>query len=411
MNMYVLVDCNNFFVSCERLFNPRLENLSVIVLSSNDGCVVARSQEAKRLGILMGEPYFKVRDLCERQRVVVYSSNFELYGDISRRVMDVLASAAPDIQIYSIDEAFLQMSQENLFAHCLEIRRKIEQWVGIPVSLGIGPTKTLAKAASKMAKKEHKGVFDLSLPALQDEVLAQFPVRDIWGVGRRWEEKLRGLGLLTAQALRDQDLSFIRKQMGVVGERIVLELRGMSCLELEEAEPNKSITCSRVFGKPVTEIKELAEAISTYSANACTKLREQGSCAQAISVYVEVRNDSRSVYNTVAAFPIPTCDTPRVIRAAKRCILQLFRPGQIYKKCGIVLLDLLPESAVIPDLFLGTPDPKRRKLAETIDAINADRGKNTLFYGAMGVNPPWKPRSEKRTARYTTSWDELPIVS
>ncbi len=409
--MYILVDCNNFFVSCERLFNPFLENRPVVILSNNDGCIISRSQEAKKLGVRMGEPYFKCRELCERQGVVVHSSNFELYGDISRRVMDVLADATPDIEIYSIDEAFLRISAQNFSDYCREIRSKIKQWIGIPVSLGIGPTKTLAKMANILAKTDPAGIFDLSSPVQQEEVLAKFPIGDIWGIGRRWEKQLRGLGLFTAKTLRDQDLSFIRKQMGAVGERLVLELRGISCLGIEEEEAKKSITSSRSFGKRITEIQELGEAISTYTANACRKLRAQGSCTQAICVYVEIRHgDTRSVDSRVMGFPHPTNDTLQIITAAKRCILQLFRAGEIYKKCGITLFELSPENALIPDLF-EVPDPKRKRLTDAIDAINAGHGKNTVFYGAMGINPQWKTRCQKRTARYTTSWDELPIVS
>jgi len=414
---FVLADCNNFYVSCERLFNPRLKKRAVIVLSNNDGIVVARSQEAKDLGIAMGEVFFKIRDLCERQRVVVYSSNYQLYGDISGRVMEMLRSMAPEMQIYSIDEAFLQFSDagpERLFDDCIQMRGKILQWVGIPVSFGIGPTKTLAKAGNKMAKKKKDGVFDMRSTDVQEEVLAKFPIRDIWGIGRRWEEKLKGFGIFTAKQLREQDLPFIRKQMGVVGERIVLELRGTSCLELEEAEPNQSIMCSRSFGRAVTEESDLKEALATHAASACVKLREQESCAQAICTYLEAQTDNktgeRQSYSAIVSFPLPTSDAPEVIRAAHECLHHLFREKQFYKKCGVILLDLIAESAVIPDLFLGSSDPKRRRLAEAVDTVNASRGKNTLFYGAMGINPQWKMRSENRSPRYTTSWDELPIV-
>lgn len=422
-SQYVLVDCNNFYVSCERLFNPRLENRAVIVLSNNDGCVVARSQEAKDLGIAMGEPFFKIKDFCERQRIIVYSSNYQLYGDISSRVMQVLTDMAPEIQIYSIDEAFLLfpagMSIDAVIAACIAIRNRVKKWVGIPTSLGIGPTKTLAKAANKRAKKDLvNGVFDLSSPLVQEEVLKTFPIRDVWGIGARSEMRLKGLGIHTAKQFRDMDATFLRRQMGVVGERTRLELQGISCLPLEETvEMPQSITCSRSFGRSVTELAELAEALATYAASACEKLRTHQCCARAINVFLEARLDAqehngafRQYFSTVASFPIATSDTPQVIRAAHQVLPLLYRKEMRYKKCGVVLLDLIPETSVIPDLFLGGPDPKRQRLAETVDTLNEKFGKNAIFYGAMGCEPEWKVRAESRTPRYTTSWSDLPVV-
>lgn len=414
--MIVLVDCNNFYASCERLFNPRLEKRPVIVLSNNDGCVVARSQEAKRLKIAMGEPFFKIRDLCRREGVVALSSNYQLYGDLSERVMQILAEMAPVAEVYSIDEAFLHfpasMSIEDVRERCQAIRERVKRWVGIPTSLGIAPTKTLAKAANDLAKKG-SGIFDLSDPAVQEQVLQTFPVGDIWGVGRRSEEKLRLLGAETAWQLRSLPPSQIRRKMGVVGERIVLELGGISCLKLADVQPKKNIACSRSFGKVITDLYELEEALSTYVANACIKLRQQSSCAQALCVYVETlvdpRSGSRQHFNTTLPLPLPTNDTPRLIHAAKWCLARLFRKEERYKKCGVILLDLLPEAHVIPDLFL-SHDPKRRKLAATVDALNLRYGRHTLFYGAMGINPSWKIRCERRSPRYSTRWDELAIV-
>jgi DNA polymerase V len=277
----------------------------------------------------------------------------------------------------------------------------------------------LAKVASKRAKKDLvNGVFDLSSPLVQNEVLRTFPIRDVWGIGARTEVLLKGLGIYTALQFREMDLTLVRRQMGVVGERMCLELQGIRCLPLEEeAEAPQSITCSRSFGKIVTEIGELAEALSTYAASACEKLRAHQCCAQAVCVFLEARVEDkgdgafRQHSSTVIAFPIATNDTPQVIRAAVQSLPSLYRSGMRYKKCGIVLLDLIPETSVIPDLFLGGPDPKRQRLAETVDALNDKYGKNALFYGAMGCEPEWKMRSESRTPRYTTSWDELPIIN
>ena len=415
----VLVDCNNFYVSCERLFNPALEGRPVIVLSNNDGCVVSRSQEAKQLGIAMGEPFFKIRDLCTKKKVAVYSSNYQLYGDLSGRVMTVLSSMNPDLQIYSIDEAFLRypstIAPEQVVAQCVDIRRIIKQWIGIPTSLGIASTKTLAKVATKLAKKcPGSGVVDLTASALQEEVLKVFPIREVWGIGARLEEKFHALGMRTAWDLCSADPTFIRRQIGVVGERMVWELRGISCLPLEEASSKKSISCSRSFGERVTDLDTLAQAVSSHVALACEKLRSQGSCASAMSVYVAVLADSktgeRRYFESTASFPIPTNSTPVAIRAAKERLSHLFLTGQQYKKCGVVMMGLVPESSVAPDLFLGGVDPRSRHVADVVDSINAQFGRDTLFYGATGAVRRWTARSEWRSRRYTTCWDELAEV-
>lgn len=414
---FVLADCNNFYVSCERLFNPKLEGRPVIVLSNNDGCIVARSQEAKQLGFKMGEPYFKVKDFCRRMGVAVYSSNYQLYGDISQRVMCILSGMAEEIEIYSIDESFLQyfdIASDVLEVNCCEIRRIVKKWTGIPISLGIAPTKTLAKVAADYAKKNKAGVFNLSLPEIQKKILQDYPIEEIWGIGSRWKEKLYILGIRTAWEFREMDPVVIRRKMGVVGERMLWELRGISCLRLEEAVPKKSITCSRSFGKVVTESSELAEALSNYVNTACIKLRQQSSCAQAMCVFTESVFDSQTGarrYNSAAAsFSMPTYDTPQIITKAKQCLMQLYRKGEQYKKCGIILLDLISEANIVPDLFLGGIDPKRSALMYAVDGINAKFGKNILFYGAMGVQQTWKMRSDKRSSYNTTSWKCLPIV-
>lgn len=419
MPHFALVDCNNFYVSCERLFNPRLEGLPVIVLSNNDGCVVARSQEAKKLNIAMGAPFFKIRDLCLQFNVVVFSSNYQVYGDISERVMRILADRCPDIQIYSIDEAFLTypdaMAADAVLKECSEMRRIIKKWVGIPTSIGLATTKTLSKVANDMAKKDRtRGIFDLRPLSVQQEVLKDFPIEDVWGIGSRLSARLRGLGIFTAAEFRDMEPSFIRKKMGVVGERMVWELRGVSCLPLEQPKDKKSIGCSRSFGKAVSEPSDLAEALATHVHTACVKLRQQRSCAQALCVsleaYLDMQAGTRRYFSTVIPFAMPTNDTAEIIGAAKKCLSHLFCKGLLYKKCGIILLDLLPENSVIPDLFLGTMDPKRQKLLHAVDHINRQLGKNTLFYGAMGVNPRWKMRSERRSRCYTTDWEELAVA-
>lgn len=416
---YVLVDCNNFFVSCERLFNPKLERRPVVILSNNDGIIIARSEEAKKLGIGMGEPFFKVRDFCRVHRVLSYSSNFQLYGNLSDRIMSLLRSAAPEIQIYSIDEAFLRFPKasegEELVNYCKEVRSKVKRWVGIPVSMGIGPTKTLAKAANKIAKQRRDGVFDLREAEVQQKILKRFAVGDIWGVGRNWEEKLHSLGIRTAEEFRNMDPVFVRKQMGVMGERMLRELQGIGCLSLEAHTASKSIMCSRSFSLPLTNLDHLSEAISTYAASACQKLRAQKSCVQAICVWVEALGEGndgrRHSQSGTASFPLATQDTPEVIASAKQIIAKLFCTKERYKKCGIILLDLIPEKNVIPDFFLGGIDPKRTLLTRSIDRFNAKRGKEAVFYAAMGTDRPWKMRCENRSKRYTTCWNELALVT
>lgn len=415
MSYFILADCNNFFVSCEKLFNPRLEGQPVIVLSSNDGCVVSRSQEAKKLGIKMGDPFFKIRDFCERMKVRVYSSNYKLYGDISQRVMEVLLSVAEEIEIYSIDEAFLKFSEsrasENVLQLCRELRRKVKRWVGIPISLGAAPTKTLAKVANDMAKKDRSvGVFDLTSSALQKQILQAYPVGEIWGIGPRLSERLHAVEIRTAWEFREAEPTFIRRKMGVVGERMLWELRGISCIPLDEPAPKKNICFSRSFGKVVSDPVELAEALSTYVCGACVKLRGQNSCTNAITVFLEAvldaKEGSRRHYGITASFSHPTNDTPQIITAAKYCLKKMFIETERYKKCGIILLDLISEDLVIPDLFLGSRNPKRRKLMDAVDSLNIYYGKNTIFYGSSGIGRSWKTRSNKCSQHYT-EWKGL----
>ncbi len=418
MKYFALVDCDNFYVSCERLFNPSLEGRAVIVLSNNDGCVVARSQEAKKLGIAMGAPYFQIKQLCERLKVAVYSSNYALYGDLSQRVMHILGNIAEDIEIYSIDEAFLTFSSKSpieLLEICREVRRKIKKWVGINVSIGIAPTKTLAKVATSFAKKNGQGIYGIG--SKPEMILKNFPVEDVWGVGSSTRAKLAARGITTAWEFQMQDPLSIRKLMGVVGERMLWELRGVSCLPLERVAAKKSISKSRSFGKILTLQTDISEALSTYVNTACVKLRQQKSCTQAICVYLELAIDYSSnvpytgprQHSTIITFDFPTNDTPQIINAAKRGLTYLFREGLRYKKCGVVLLDLMPEARVAPDLFSNKIDKKRQQVAEVFDNLNSRFGKNTLFYGAMGVNPHWKMR-RKENFKSDSSWDGLPIV-
>lgn len=405
--MIVLADCNNFFVSCEKVFNPSLEGLPVIVLSSNDGCVVSRSNEAKKIGIKMGEPYFQIKEFCVRHKVVVFSSNFQLYKDLSRRVMSILSDGVADIEIYSVDEAFIFSASKEVFSDCIDLRKKVKRWVGIPISFGIAPTKTLAKVAGSLAKKSDVGVFDISDPEIQKEVLQSYPIGDVWGIGSRLAQLLKTMGIRTALEFREMDPPIVRKKMGVIGERMLWELRGMSCNHLEDPKPKKSITVSRSFGKVISEQSELAEALATFTSSACEKLRRQKSKAAGLSIFL---GDGLEVYDEKEIFHSPTSDTSEIIAAAKMLLARIFSPNKRYKKCGIVLFDFSPEDAVSSDLFCQKENPKKRALMQTVDLLNGRLGKNRIFFGAMGVNPEWNSRSNEHSGHNTLDWDHLPIV-
>lgn len=415
MNQFILVDCNNFYVSCQRIFNPSLEGRPVLVLSNNDGCVVARSQEAKRLGIKMGEPFFKIKQFCEMQHIKIFSSNYQLYGDISDRIMSILSDFAEEIQIYSIDEAFLVLSDnERLFDFCLQIREIIKKWVGIPTSIGIAPTKTLAKVANYLAKKENiSGVVDLRSSREQEKALMNLPVEEIWGIGGKFTEKLHVMGIHTADAFVRCDPYRIRNKFGVVGERILWELRGISCLSLEKIKPKKSIICSRSFGSSISNKEEMYEAISTYASMAALQLRKQKHCVQVIHVFVETNFDKETGRRHVTGCTLPlqdaTDDTLRIITAAKLCMDKLYFEGIKYKKCGITMLDLVSKNSIIPNLFEKKQN-RRENLMSTIDAINDRLGKDTVVVAAIGLKQKWRMRRDQCSDRYTTNWNEIAIV-
>ncbi len=417
MGPFVLVDCNNFYVSCERVFNPKLDGRPVIILSNNDGCVVARSKEAKALGIKMAVPFFTIKELCQREGVIVQSSNYRLYGDLSSRIMEILSSHAPECEVYSIDEAFLRypsslLSQE-LFHACCQLREKIKRWVGIPVSLGIGRTRTQAKLANEKAKGADClcGVFDLSSAADYEEILNEFSTEDVWGIGSRWSKKLTQYGINTALQFARKDPSTIRSIMGVAGERTYWELQGKPCISLDDLGYRKSIMSSRSFGRTVVDLSELEEALSTYVFQACVKMRRQGSYAQAIQVYLKATDITESgkfkFFYATHPFAYPVHETTTIITAAKAILRKIYSSDERYKKCGVILLDLIPEERVPRDLFSSLDSNKDKTLSKAIDQINQKFGKGTLFYAAMGTQQSWKMRSETRSPCYTTNWEEL----
>ena len=418
-DIFALVDCNNFYVSCERIFEPSLEGRPVVVLSNNDGCVVSRSNEAKKLGIGMGVAFFQVKDLAEKHGVVALSSNYTLYADMSRRVMETLCSFTPEIEVYSIDEAFLNLSGfgDNLTDYGRTIRRTVKQWTGMPVSIGIAETKTLAKIANRIAKRspEADGVFELTDQARIDEALAKTGVEHIWGIGIKTCIKLKRAGIKTALALRGVDTEWMRRRFGVTGVRTVYELRGICCYELEEQPPTKKgITVSRMFGRKVETVEELKEAIASYASRAGEKLRDEGLAAGAMTVFVMTSrfvNPRKRYFNSHGVnFPTATNYTPELIEYATGAIERLYKKGFLYAKAGLILGELVPEGKVQGNLFDQSDRRKSKRLMQAIDAVNAKLPDSPLIWAAEGIDQPWQAKFAKRSKRYTTQWDELAEV-
>ncbi len=421
--MYALVDCNNFYASCERVFQPRLEKLPIVVLSNNDGCVIARSNEAKELGIAMGTPYFEIERSAKRGGIAVFSSNYALYGDMSRRVMQVLTQFAPSREIYSIDECFLDLAglPFDLTAHALRMARGVRRSTGIPVSIGIAPTKTLAKLANRIAKKGGSPdgpVLDWARLEYPGTVLASIAVEDVWGIAGRLGKRLRGLGIGDARALREADPKAIRREFGVVPERIVWELRGVSCLPLEAAPPpRKQILTSRSFGTRLTERSDLRAAVAHFAARAGEKSRAGGLAAQALQVFVQTSpfDTAQPYYSNAAtlAFEAPVQDSGVLIRAALRGLDRIFRPGRAYQRAGIMLLDLVPAGRIQGSLFADSAalDAGRSAmLMAALDRINRRHGRGTLRYASEAASERWVMRQQLKSPAYTTRWEELPRV-
>lgn len=412
--LFALVDCNNFYASCERVFNPKLRGVAIVVLSNNDGCVIARSNEAKKLGIQMGEPFFKCRPIIQKHGVKVFSSNFALYGDMSRRVMTVLEQFSPDLEIYSIDEAFLRLDGLPIIAeeYGREMRATVYRWTGIPVSIGIAPTKTLAKTANRIAKKvpELGGVMDFSSLPSPDDYLAMIDIGDVWGVGRQYAKMLRARGITNALKLKNTELKWIRKHMTVVGERMVLELRGTPCIPLEDAPPpKKSIICSRTFGKKVTNQDDLEQALASFAARATEKLRRQHSVAGKIEILVKTSAFEGDYHSDSAIATLPySNDTRPFVRAVREMLEEIFVRGLTYKKAGVMLLDIRPENMAQEDLFApNTAATLNPALMKAMDRINTEWGSGTVTLAAEGLRKAWKMRQENISKRYTTQWGEL----
>lgn len=420
--MFALVDVNNFYCSCERVFNPKLEGRPLVVLSNNDGCAVARSNEAKALGVKMGASWFQMKDLAKEHGIVALSSNYTLYGDMSDRVMQVLKGYSPSVEVYSIDESFLQLdglagmwpSYTDLGQH---MRERVRMWTGLPVCAGIAPSKTLAKLANHLAKKnpEFNGVCDLNAMSAADvdSYFSKLDVGEVWGIGRRHQVQLIALGIGTVQDLRSASPKRLRDRFGVVMERTVNELQGMACLALDEVAPvRKQIISSRSFGEMILTIDGLREAVSTYVTTAAEKLRGEGSICNVVSVFIETNRfrEQDKQYSNSITIPLTeaTADARRLIAAALFGLKQIYRPGYSYKKAGIVLLEIQP-AAERQQLLFKDEDPRSAKVMKVMDALNGEYGRSTVSLASSGIQKRWLAKFEKRTPHYTTNWDHLPV--
>ena len=421
---FALVDVNNFYVSCERIFKPTLEKIPIVVLSNNDGCAVARSDEVKALGVKMGTPWFKMKDLAREQGILAFSSNYALYGDMSNRVVQILRDFSPDTEVYSIDESFLRIEtvahlHGGAVAMGHQMRQRIKEWTGLPVCVGVGPSKTLAKFANHLAKKnpEFEGVCDLHVIPRVERLrrMSCVAVGEVWGVGGRIARRLSEMSIHTVLDLRNASPKEIRRHFGVVLERTCNELRGISCLALDDvAVPKQQIMSSRSFGRPVHTIEELRESIASYLARAAEKLRQQQSVSAAVYVFIQTNRFSQNEqYQASLTVPLyePTDNTQTLTAAALAGLEVMYRSGYQYKKAGVMLTLLSDKRAGQRSIFddvVGTQ--KSTELMRALDKINGDYGHGTVRSGVSGVDQRWAMRHENRSPRYTTRWDELPIV-
>lgn len=417
--MFALIDCNNFYASCERLFRPDLRTSPIVVLSNNDGCVIARSNESKALGIAMGAPFFQIKELCRKHQIVAFSSNYTLYGDLSQRVMATIEQEWPHCEVYSIDEAFLDLSSlpaQYIDSFCTHLQQKILKEVGIPVSIGIGPTKTLAKAANYLCKKVLKTpVFYLS-PEVRSRWLSKIDVGEVWGIGRKWAAKLMKSGIHTALDLATADAHHLKKQYNVVLMRTALELGGLSCGGLsEEVALKQSIMSSKSFGVMQNQFADVACSVSSHCARAVEKLRAQHLVAQRMLVFVHTNRFREDLAQHCQSIEIkfinPTDDVRIITKYAKRCLKRIYKSGYWYKKAGVCLEELIPKGLRQMDMFHQPSDAQLEKtehLMGVLERINHKFGRHTLRLAAEGYAKPWAMRSELKSPAYTTRFSELP---
>ena len=413
--MIALADCNNFFASCERVFSPGLKNKPIVVLSNNDGCVIARSNEAKALGIKMGEPVFKARNIIEKNNVYVFSTNFALYGDMSSRVMSLLNHMSPEIEIYSIDEAF--MNFDGIKDHlklASKMRRTIKKHTGIPISIGIAKTKTLAKIANHVAKKYTKeGVYVLTGSDKILKILEYLPVSKIWGIGSRYSRMLNSEGIKTAYDFTQLNEEWVLKKMTIMGLRLQNELKEKSCFSIDTYPPRKKNICtSRSFGVPVRELRLIQEAITTHAVRCAEKLRAEKSCARYVSVVLKTNpfdtlGEYYSGYRSMA-LSIPTNDTLEIIRSANIILKSIYKKGLTYKKAGVIVGDIIPEDQVQLNLFDTEKDHiSRKNLYGALDRVNQKMGRDKIQILGQGIKKRWGVKRQRVSPCYTTQWDQL----
>ncbi len=415
-NRIALVDCNSFYVSCERLFNPKIQKKAVVVLSNNDGCVISRSREAKDLGIKMGEPYFKVKELVKKNKVEVYSSNYALYGDISRRVMKVLKTFSPKVEIYSIDEAFIDLSfidEKGVEDYGREIRSRVLKWTGIPTSVGIASTKTLSKVANHIAKKEKAGVIYLNTNI--DERLKRFPIEDVWGVGKQLSKFYHKNNISNAYDLKNVSNTWVKKGTNVLGAKTAMELRGIPCIDLQiDQEKRKNCCVSRSFGRKVKDLNELEESVITHCLNAAEKIRADDQIAKTITVFIRTSpfDKNRRYYSNSKTIDlaIPTSNSIELIKNAVKALTDIYKYGYAYQKAGIILSGLKDANQNDQNLLTPLLENKSKKLMKAIDYTNTKYGRYAISIAQAGLSKGWKMRREHSSKIDTASFDSLPKI-
>lgn len=419
--VFALIDANNFYCSCERVFNASIQTKPIIVLSNNDGCVVARSNDIKKY-IKMGQPVFEIEEVIKAHEVQVFSSNYSLYADLSARVMKVLSQFSPILETYSIDEAFLELTKlsiDDLTEFGRTIKARVLQYTGIPVSVGIAATKCLTKIAVEIVKHDpsYNGVLDLTGLTEQgiDEMLARVAVEDVWGIGPKYACFLCNHGIVTAKELKYADEKWIRRYLTVTGARIVLELRGIACIPVEvERPPKQGIMCSKTFGREITSRNEMEEAIATYTARAAEKLREQDSLTSCLTIFIKTNSFNKTIPQYSNSFtvniPYPTAFTPDLLQYALAALNAIYKDGYTYKKAGVYLTKITPREYVQPDLFGEVSlleHYEQARLMCIVDAINHIYGRDTLFFAIQGIIRPWRMQRRKLSQRFTTQWSEI----
>jgi DNA polymerase V len=414
--MFALVDCNNFYASCQRVFEPHLIGKPVVVLSNNDGCVIARSNEAKTLGISMGAPAFELKKLFEQHKVYVYSSNYALYGDMSSRVMNILSIFSPEIEVYSIDEAFLKFTGFDLFdldEYGLQIQRTVTKGTGIPISVGFAPTKALAKVANKIAKKfpeRTKSVYTIDSDEKRIKALKWTKIEDVWGIGRKHAKRLHAKNVFTAYQFTQLSDEWIRKEMAVVGVKLKMELEGKPTLDIEKTQNKKTIATTRSFEKPFTKLEDISERVATFTASCSEKLRKQNSHCRMIMVFLQTnyfrKDQPQYSRNCIITTDFPTNSTIELNHYAQIGLKAIYKEGFHYKKAGIVVMGLTPNSETQLSLFT-TSNPKHQPLMSVIDKMNTNFGTNKVRFATQSLGRQWKMKQEKLSKCYTTKIDEV----